>query len=79
MLNVTRRRALPLIVPLLLSACATAGSDPRAVCPPPVDYSADFQKRLATEIEALPAGAALERAMIDYGRERAQLRACRGK
>lgn len=78
MLNVMRRLTLPLIATLWLSACATAGSNPGAACPPPVDYSADFQKRLANEIEALPVGAALERAMLDYGRERAELRACRG-
>jgi len=73
------RLVLPLIAALSLSACATASSDPGAVCPPPVEYSPDFQERLADEVEALPTGAALERAMLDYGRERAELWACRGK
>ncbi|MHC8493448.1 hypothetical protein ACTU44_12145 [Thalassospira sp. SM2505] len=60
-----------------MTGCATASSD-QNVCPVPVEYSADFQNRLADEVAALPPGAALERAMIDYGRERAELRACHG-
>tara|TARA_A100001391_G_scaffold169112_1_gene129855 strand:+ start:380 stop:517 length:138 start_codon:yes stop_codon:yes gene_type:complete len=43
-----------------------------------VEYSPDFQARLADELAALPDNAALGQAMIDYGRVRAELRACRG-
>lgn len=72
-----KRLLLPLlIVPVLLTGCATANSD-SAVCPPVIEYSPEFQGRLADELEALPEGSALERAMIDYGRVRSELRACR--
>jgi hypothetical protein len=43
-----------------------------------VAYSSAFQARLAAELEALSKGAALARAIIDYGRLRDELRACRG-
>ncbi len=73
-----RLRLLPLlIVPVLLTGCATASSD-GVVCPVIVEYSPDFQARLADELAALPDNAALGQAMIDYGRVRAELRACRG-
>jgi hypothetical protein len=42
-----------------------------------IEYSPEFQAQLADELEALPAGSSLERAMIDYGRLRSELRACR--
>ncbi|HBN92231.1 MAG TPA: hypothetical protein DD397_06680 [Hyphomonas sp.] len=71
-----KRLLLPhLIAAGLLSGCATASSD-QSVCPIPPEYSQEFQNQLAGELEALPAGAALERAIIDYGRVRAELRAC---
>ncbi|MDG4721576.1 hypothetical protein [Thalassospira aquimaris] len=75
MLSVKRRLAPLLIAAGLLTGCATASSD-QSVCPVPVEYSAEFQNRLADELEALPAGSALEQAIIDYGRVRAELRAC---
>lgn len=70
--------ALPLllIATLSLAACATAPSRPSVVCPPVVAYNGAFQARLANEIERLPPGAALERAMLDYARLRDQARAC---
>jgi hypothetical protein len=46
------------------------------VCPPIVPYDRAFQARLADEIQRLPPGAALERAMLDYARLRDQARAC---
>lgn len=72
------KRALPLlvIVTLSLTACATAPSRPSVVCPPVVAYDHDFQARLADDIQRLPPGAALERAMLDYARLRDQARAC---
>lgn len=70
----TKRGRLPLAILLAsLSGCAGAVS---SVCPRPVEYSDAFQDRLAVELEALPNGSALGQAMIDYGSERAQLRAC---
>ncbi len=71
-------RALPLLViaMLLLTACATAPSRPSIVCPPVATYDGAFQARLADEIQRLPRGAALERAMLDYARLRDQARAC---
>lgn len=41
-----------------------------------VAYDRAFQALLADEIERLPPGAALERAMLDYARLRDQARAC---
>lgn len=46
------------------------------VCPPVVAYDRAFQERLADEIQRLPPGPALERAMLDYARLRDQERAC---
>jgi hypothetical protein len=41
-------------------------------------YDRAFQARLAEEIQRLPPGTALERAMLDYARLRDQARACAG-
>jgi hypothetical protein len=70
--------ALPLLViaTLSLTACATAPFRSSIVCPPVAAYDRAFQARLADEIQLLPPGAALERAMLDYGRLRDQARAC---
>ena len=72
------KQALPLLViaTLSLTACATAPSRPSIVCPPVIAYDRAFQARLADEIQRLPPGAALERAMLDYARLRDQARAC---
>lgn len=75
MRNAVLLPALLLIAMLSLAACATGASDPHAVLPVPVEYSRAFQAQLADELESLPPGSALERAMIDYGRLRAELRA----
>jgi hypothetical protein len=71
-------RVLPLLViaTLSLTACATAPSRPSIVCLPVAVYGSAFQSRLADEIQRLPPGAALERAMLDYARLRDQVRAC---
>lgn len=70
--------ALPLLViaTLSLTACATAPSKPTVVCPPVAAYDRAFQTRLADEIQRLPHGAALERAMLDYAKLRDQALAC---
>ena len=72
------KRALPLLViaTLSLTACATAPSKPSIVCPPVAAYDRAFQARLADEIQRLPPGAALERAMLDYARLRDQALGC---
>jgi hypothetical protein len=74
------KQALPLLViaTLSLTACATAPFRPSIVCPPVAAYDRAFQARLAEEIQRLPPGAALERAMLDYARLRDQARACNG-
>jgi hypothetical protein len=64
------------IATLSLTACATVRSRPSIVCPPVAAYNRTFQARLAAEIERLPTGAALERAMLDYAALRDQARAC---
>ena len=66
-----------LIVMLWLSACATAGSDTRAPCPPVVDYTSAEQAHAADEVEALPEGAVVVRMLSDYAVLRNQARACR--
>lgn len=72
----TRAPPLLVIATLSLTACATAPSRPSIVCPPAAAYDRVFQARLADEIQRLPPGAALERAMLDYARLRDQVRAC---
>ena len=67
----------PLIAMLWLSACAMAGSDALAPCPPIVDYTAADQATAADEVEALPEGAVIVRMLGDYAVLRDQARACR--
>lgn len=62
---------------LWLSACATAGSDTRAPCPPVVDYTSAQQAHAADEVEALLEGAVVVRMLSDYAVLRDQARACR--
>lgn len=47
------------------------------LCPEPKTYTADEQTRAARELLALPPSSVLAAMIIDYGRERAALRACR--
>ena len=69
--------AAPLIGMLWLSACAMAGSDTRAPCPPWVEYSAADQVRAAEEVGTLPEGAVLVAMLSDYAVLRDQARTCR--
>jgi len=69
--------AAPLIAMLWLSACAMAGSDAQAPCPPVVEYTGSDQARAADEMEALPEGAVIVRMLSDYVVLRDQARACR--
>lgn len=61
----------------LLTACATANSDPASVCPPVKKYDREFQRRLADEIESAPADAAFPVALQDYAILRLQTQKCR--
>jgi hypothetical protein len=72
----TRPAAALLIATLWLSACATASSDARALCPPVVPYSTTDQARVAAEIAVLPDGAVVVRMLSDYAVLRDQARAC---
>ena len=65
-----------LIAMLWLSACATAGSETSAPCPPVVEYTAAEQARAGDEVEALPEGAVVVRMLSDYAVLRDQARAC---
>lgn len=62
------------------AACGTVPSKvPLPVCPQIVEYSATDQARAADELQRLPAsGVVRARFMPDYGRMRAEVRACRG-
>lgn len=68
------------IVTISLAACATTGSDVSAlrVCPPVVDYGADFQEQAAGELALLPEGSAIVEMLSDYAVMREQARACGG-
>ncbi len=66
-----------LIATLWLTGCATGGSEPRAPCPPVVEYTAADQARAGDEVEALPDGAVVVRMLSDYAVMRDQARACR--
>ena len=68
--------AVPLIAALWLSACAMAGSEVAALCPPVVDYTAADQARAADEVEVLPEGTVIVRMLSDYAVLRDQARSC---
>jgi len=61
---------------LFFAGCSTVPAV--AACPTVTQYDRIFQSRLADEVAALPPGAALVRAMADYGALRALARACSG-
>ena len=74
-------RTLAVLVPLttLISACATAPSSIPA-CPREVEYTAAQQIKAADELLVLPESGMIRGTMMpDYGRLRAQARACRGE
>ena len=62
---------------LWLTACAMAGSEGQATCPPVVEYSAIDQTHAAAEIEALSENAVVVGMLSDYAVLRDQARACR--
>jgi hypothetical protein len=65
-----------ILLALLLAGCVTD----RALntCPAPLEYSPEFQNQAADELDQLPPGSAIGQMIVDYGQERAALRACRG-
>lgn len=75
------RRALSLLSialsTTLLAACQTPPFS-RTTCPPLVTYSPEFQRRAASELQALPAGSAVGAMIVDYGKARDACRAIRG-
>jgi len=64
-----------------LAACARPVPSPegRALCPEPRRYTAEEESRAAAELLRLPPDALIAVMIADYGRERAELRACRGE
>ena len=66
-----------ILLQLLLTGCATGGSDQIYVlrCPPLIAYTAEFQGQVATELSAMPPTAATLEMMADYGTLRAKCRA----
>jgi hypothetical protein len=65
-----------ILLTMSISGCATAGSEP--VCPQLIEYSKADQAKAADELQALPADSIVRaKFMPDYGRMRAEVRACR--
>ena len=73
-----RRLAVLTIATSLLTACVTGSSEPRtvAVCPPVAEYSREFQKQAAEEVDLLPEGSAVVEMLGDYAVMRKQARMC---
>jgi hypothetical protein len=63
---------------ILLSACATGGSDPGGVgaCPPVVEYDQALRERVAAELDLLPDGSAIEGMLADHAVLREQSMRC---
>jgi hypothetical protein len=66
---------LPLL--LLLTACSNPAAVAQNVCPPIKPYSTEEQQQAAAELLKLPPGSMVGQMIVDYGSERARLRACR--
>jgi hypothetical protein len=73
-----RTLLVPGLLMLLSAGCATAPSKAIPACPREVEYSKEEQVTAADELDALPPQSILHVFMADYGRLRAQTRACRG-
>jgi Tfp pilus assembly protein PilP len=66
-------RPLAIALCLLLAACGQTIHS----CPPVSAWTDEARNQLADEVEALPDGTMIERAVNEYGVMRAQARACR--
>lgn len=63
----------------ITAACSSLTVPPApSLCPEPKPYTTDEEARAARELLTLSAGSILAEMITDYGRERAELRACRG-
>lgn len=64
----------------LVAACSPPppAVAPIVVAPMPKAYTCDQQRALADEFAAMPAGSMAKQVIVDYGRERDQLRAVHG-
>jgi hypothetical protein len=62
---------------LLLTACSDPAAVAQNACPPIKPYSTAEQQKAAEELLKLPPGSMLGQMIVDYGSERARLRACR--
>ena len=60
---------------ICLSGCAGESSNGVTACPPIKEYSREFQRKLAAEIESAPADAVFPIALQDYAMLRHQIRA----
>lgn len=73
-----RSPAVGLVIAMIfLSGCAGVGFDTQGgACPPVVEYSRAEQARVASEVAALPEGAAIVEWLADYAVLRDQAQAC---
>lgn len=62
----------------LLAGCGTTVVT-KTVCPPIATYSADFQDKLAQQIDALPGNSELAVAIVDYHQLRNVIRSCEAR
>lgn len=64
---------------LFVFACeAPLAPSPVRICPQITKWSQDYQERLASEFEAMPADGAARRAIREHIQSRQRARACRG-
>lgn len=64
------------VLAMPLAACATTSSS--TACPREVVYTPEQEKQAADELDAMVPGVIRDQFIPDYGRLRAQARACRG-
>jgi len=72
----TPTAAVPLIVMLWLTGCATGGFEGQSLCPLVVEYTAADQALAADEVDAPTEGATVIRMLSDYAVLREQAQAC---
>lgn len=74
-----RPLAVLAIATILLSGCATVGSETGrpVTCPPVVEYGREVEARAAEELGMQREGSAIAEMLADYSVMREQARACR--
>lgn len=65
---------ISVLIGLFLTACSPTITN---ICPPIQEYSKEFNKELAAEIEALPDNSLIPRVVSDYISLRDQIKTCR--